>query len=271
MSSSTVDKIGQTADKAVAEVVSGRVASSDAGTPKLTMHDLLDVSSFHQAAIGMAQKTPIGESSHPIHPATVHLPIGLWTAAFTLNAAHYFTPGVFPKGVSQSGFLSRFVPPLAAVPAIAHYMNGAGLIFSTVTIASGVAELLGMWRGQAQQKGGYVNALKDAYTASPDDIAANKLKTTFTHATLNDLVCKHFLPIRVGLSRVVSSDIVHLIHATSRSCRVELLQASYIPNPSSAPHKCMAISSCSPSLLLFRLPVSTEFCIDCDRKQSLTC
>lgn len=73
---------------------------------------------------------------------------------------------------------------------MAHYLNGAGLLFSTVTIATGVAELLGMWRGQAEQKGGYYAALKDAYTSDKDDIAANKLKTTFTHATLNDLVCE---------------------------------------------------------------------------------
>lgn len=49
---------------------------------------------------------------------------------------------------------------------------------------------------------------------------------------------------------------MHFIHATSRSCRVEFLQASYIPNTSSAPHKRMAISRCTPHLLLFSLPVS---------------
>lgn len=150
----------------------------------------------------MAKKTPIGESSHPAHPATVHFPIGLWTASFTLNAANHFTPGIFPKSVSQSGFLSRFVPPSAAVPVLAHYLNGAGLIFSTVTIATGVAELMGMWKGQAEKKGGYMNALKDAYTGDKDDIAASKLKTTFTHATLNDLVCKCSNP---AVSRLLSS------------------------------------------------------------------
>jgi hypothetical protein len=51
-----------------------------------------------------------------------------------------------------------------------------------------------MWRGQAEQKGGYYAALKDAYTSDKDDIAANKLKTTFTHATLNDLVCEWSRP-----------------------------------------------------------------------------
>jgi hypothetical protein len=123
-------------------------------------------------------------------PATVHAPIGLWGASFALNTAHYFTPGIFPSAVSQSGFLSRFMPPLAAVPVIAHYANGAGLITATVTIATGVSELMGMWKGQADQKGGYMKALKDAYAGDPNDMAAVKLKTTFTHATLNDLVCK---------------------------------------------------------------------------------
>lgn len=47
-----------------------------------------------------------------------------------------------------------------------------------------------MWKGQAGQKGGYIQALKDAYTGDKDDIAAQKLKTTFTHATMNDMVCK---------------------------------------------------------------------------------
>lgn len=143
-----------------------------------------------QAAVGMGKKTPVGEMSHPIHPATVHFPIGLWTASFGLNVLNHFTPGVFPTKVSSSGILSRFVPPLAAVPVMAHYLNGAGLLFSTVTIASGVSELMGMWKGQAEQKGGYMNALKDAYAGDKDDIPANKLKTTISHATMNDLVCK---------------------------------------------------------------------------------
>ncbi|KAK9900223.1 hypothetical protein P389DRAFT_187284 [Cystobasidium minutum MCA 4210] len=158
---STTDKAAYQADKAVGKV----------------------------AAVGMGQKTPVGEMTHPIHPATVHFPIGLWTASFGLNVLNHFTPGVFPSSAtSTGGLLARFVPPASSVPMMAHYLNGAGLLFSTVTIATGVSELMGMWRGQAEKKGGYMNALKDAYTSDENDIAANKLKTTITHATLNDAV-----------------------------------------------------------------------------------
>jgi hypothetical protein len=154
------------------------------------LHSTTDIGVLLQAAVGMGQKTPVGELNHPIHPATVHFPIGLWTASFGLNVLHHFTPGVFPNSASSTGLLTRFIPPLSSVPMMAHYLNGAGLLFSTVTIATGVTELMGMWKGQAEKKGGYMNALKDAYAGDENDIAAHKLKTTITHATMNDAVCE---------------------------------------------------------------------------------
>lgn len=192
-------------------------------------------------------------------PATVHFPIAFWGTSFALNAANYFTPGIFPKAVSQSGLLTRFMPPLAAVPVIAHYANGAGLLTATVSIATGVSELMGMWKGQADQKGGYMNALKDAYAGDPNDMAAVKLKTTFTHATLNDLVCRYLpflytwylLTIYFGLFSFAPRD-------CSRSRWMELLQTSNISNVSSATYQCLALGCCSSSILLFGLLVNCQ-------------
>jgi hypothetical protein len=101
----------------------------------------------------------------------------------------HFTPGVFPQTAGSGGLLTKIIPPISTVLPMAHYLNGAAILTSTVTIATGVSELLGIWRAQAQKKGGYMVALKDAYTGDKDDIGATKLKVASTHGALNDLVC----------------------------------------------------------------------------------
>ena len=57
-------------------------------------------------------------------------------------------------------------------------MNAAGIAMATVSIATGLSELYGMWDAQAKQKNGWMPALKDAYLGSNEDVGARKLKTT---------------------------------------------------------------------------------------------
>lgn len=166
-------------------------------------------------------QTPV-ELSHPIHPvspcprvslrlrkpgieltldrltiqATVHWPIAFLTASFSLDTLQHFTPGFFERaagGSKAGGFLAKFIPPASTVSALSVYSHAAGIAFAGVSIATGLGELYGMWKGQAEQKGGWFVALKDAYTADSDDLAANKLKTTITHASMNDAVGEYLL------------------------------------------------------------------------------
>ena len=144
-----------------------------------------------QAKAGMGQ-VPV-ELSHPIHPATVHFPIAFMTAQFTLDALQHFTPGIFPQvssavaATSTGSIFSRLIPPASIVSPASMYLGGAGVAFSLISIATGLSELYGMVKGQTQEKGSLIKTIKDAYTAPESDVAATKLKTTLTHASLNDI------------------------------------------------------------------------------------
>lgn len=132
------------------------------------------------------------EISHPIHPATVHLPISFIGAQLALDTLQHFTPGIFPSGTAvsataSSGLLTRLIPPASITSPASMYLGGAGVAFGLVSIATGISELLGMIRGQQKQKGSLVQVIKDAYTAPESDVAATKLKTTISHASLNDI------------------------------------------------------------------------------------
>ena len=143
-----------------------------------------------QAAVGMGQ-TPV-ELSHPIHPATVHFPIAFLTAQFALDSVQTIAPGIFPSGsavsaTSSGSLLTRVIPPANIISPASMYLGGAGVAFGLFSIATGISELLGMIRGQQKQKGSLIQTIKDAYTAPESDVAATKLKTTITHASMNDL------------------------------------------------------------------------------------
>lgn len=74
--------------------------------------------------------------SHPIHPSTVHWPIGLITASFGLDALdllrnkNYVSPG-----------LDKFLPPVSAARLTSHYMGALGVIMAVPSILTGLAEL----------------------------------------------------------------------------------------------------------------------------------
>ncbi|POY73740.1 hypothetical protein BMF94_3278 [Rhodotorula taiwanensis] len=98
----------------------------------------------------------LGSWGHPIHPATVHYPIGLLSISFGLDAlqiAPWLTTGLT---------WLKIMPPAAVVNVLSHYTGAAGLIAALPTLASGIAELYGMWQGQAKEKGSVRQAGKDA-------------------------------------------------------------------------------------------------------------
>ncbi|GAA5893269.1 hypothetical protein JCM8208_004393 [Rhodotorula glutinis] len=128
------------------------------------------------AEVGMGQRPLM---SHPIHPATVHFPIGLLSISFALDALQ-----LAPAFTSGLNYL-KVLPPAAAVNVVSHYTGAAGLLAAVPTVASGLAELYAMWTGQAKSKGGK-KSLKDA--VNKKDVSGEKLKVTLLHATLNDIV-----------------------------------------------------------------------------------
>ncbi|GAA5933673.1 hypothetical protein JCM3775_003768 [Rhodotorula graminis] len=127
--------------------------------------------------VGMGQRPWL--MAHPIHPATVHYPIGLLSISFALDALQ-----VAPAFTSGLNYL-KVLPPAAAINVLSHYTGAAGLLAAIPTIASGLAELYAMWTGQAKAKGGE-KSLKDAINKK--DVSGEKLKVTLLHATLNDIV-----------------------------------------------------------------------------------
>ncbi|GJN89537.1 hypothetical protein Rhopal_002524-T1 [Rhodotorula paludigena] len=129
------------------------------------------------AQVGMGQ---VGNAGHPLHPATVHYPIGLLSIAFTLDALQ-----LAPALTSGLTWL-KIMPPAAVVNTISHYTGAAGLLAALPAVATGVMELYGMWTGQTKQKGDVKTTVSDA--VEKKDVAGEKLRTTLTHATLNDIV-----------------------------------------------------------------------------------
>lgn len=128
------------------------------------------------SAVGMGQ---FG-SSHPLHPATVHFPIGLLALSFSLDALQLF---------SLPAFGAAFLPPAALIRPLAHYTGAAGLLSAVPTIMTGLAELYGMWRGNVQDTRSAGTIARDAKGAvQTNAIRGQKLRTTLTHASINDVV-----------------------------------------------------------------------------------
>jgi uncharacterized membrane protein len=113
------------------------------------------------------------------HSATVHFPIGFLTLSFALD-----TLQLLPAVTHGLTYLKVF-PPAAVVNTLSHYTGAAGLLSAVPSILTGLSELYGMWKGQVEEKG-LKGSVADA--AVKKDIKGEKLKTTLTHATLNDIV-----------------------------------------------------------------------------------
>jgi hypothetical protein len=132
------------------------------------------------ASIGQGQ---VGDWGHPLHPATVHFPIGLLALSFTLDSLQ-LAPSLMSKLSSYS-----LLPPPSLIRPLAHYAGAAGVLAAIPTIATGVAELYQMWRNQVKDTRTVGTIAKDVKnSAQSDAIAGQKLRTTLTHASLNDVV-----------------------------------------------------------------------------------
>ncbi|GAA5918015.1 hypothetical protein JCM6882_007590, partial [Rhodosporidiobolus microsporus] len=125
---------------------------------------------------GMGQIRSFG---HPLHPATVHFPIGFLSLSLGLDALQ-----VAPALSSGLTYL-KILPPTALLNQLSHYTGAAGILFSLPSLATGLSELYGMWTGQAKDKGAQ-ESVEDV--AREKDVKGEKLKTTMMHAGLNDLV-----------------------------------------------------------------------------------
>lgn len=81
---------------------------------------------------------------HPVHPAVVHLPVGLWTVACALDIA--VRANVAPPGASQ----------------IAMYCVGVGLVAVVFAVPTGFADWSSIKRGKPAWKIGLVHMLLNA-------------------------------------------------------------------------------------------------------------
>jgi len=121
----------------------------------------------------------VGSNSHPIHPSTVHFPIGLLSFSFALDAltlAHMKAPSL----LAVIPFASWMLPSSAAAQLVSHYACAAGLLAAVPTVISGLAELYEMWRMQAVEKGNTETA-KQTLAGQQE-----KLWTTLRHAAIMD-------------------------------------------------------------------------------------
>jgi len=124
-------------------------------------------------AVGMGK---FGDNSHPIHPATVHLPITFFLTSHALVLLNYtlqFFPSI-SKLPSLTPFVGHFFdtnPELLAIPKLLPVLKNlctlAGIVTSIPAVVTGVVEL--------------------AYMYKATGLSA-KTKTTLFHAALNDLV-----------------------------------------------------------------------------------
>jgi hypothetical protein len=78
------------------------------------------------------------------------------------------------------------LPPVSTLTALAHYSAGAGALTAIPAIVTGFGEAYELIRAQVQQKGSLSKVLEDAWYLR--DMGGKKVKTTITHASMNDIV-----------------------------------------------------------------------------------
>ncbi|GAA5977684.1 hypothetical protein JCM5350_002319 [Sporobolomyces pararoseus] len=120
--------------------------------------------------------------SHPLHPATVHMPIGLLSLSFVLDSVQ-----VIPRLAQGLTWLKIF-PPAAAVNTLSHYVGAGGLLFSIPTILTGLSELFGLWEKQVKQKETIEKTVRDASEKPPPDVSGEKLRIALVHSGINSAV-----------------------------------------------------------------------------------
>jgi hypothetical protein len=95
--------------------------------------------------------------------------------------------GITTLQLLPASFLpTSLLPPLSTLTALAHYSAGAGALTALPAIITGFGEAYELIRVQVRQKGSLSKVLEDAWYLR--DEGGKKVKTTITHASMNDLV-----------------------------------------------------------------------------------
>ena len=114
------------------------------------------------AAVGMGQ---VSNNSHPLHPceqfsaaisksadslnvAIVHWPIALLTTAYACDGLT-----LLRRLVKVPDVVDTFLPPNTTTEILSHYLTAAGLLSAIPVVLTGLAELYGMYKGMANDKG----------------------------------------------------------------------------------------------------------------------
>jgi uncharacterized membrane protein len=130
---------------------------------------------------------------HPIHPSTVHFPIAVRIFArplIELYADDQFLSAAF--GLTSLSLLptslypSSILPAAGVIPGLAYYSAAAGVITAAPAIITGLGEAYELIRKERKVKGSW-GAVADA-TWNMSDTGGQKVKTTLTHASMNDMV-----------------------------------------------------------------------------------
>ncbi|KAI9638655.1 uncharacterized protein MKK02DRAFT_32052 [Dioszegia hungarica] len=114
---------------------------------------------------------------HPIHPSTVHFPIAFLSAAFGLTSLSLLPTSLYPSSI---------LPATGVIPGLAYYSAAAGVITAAPAIITGLGEAYELIRKERKVKGSW-GAVADA-TWNMSDTGGQKVKTTLTHASMNDMV-----------------------------------------------------------------------------------
>ncbi|ORY28147.1 hypothetical protein BCR39DRAFT_559641 [Naematelia encephala] len=124
-------------------------------------------------------QTPDKALGHPIHPSTVHWPIAFLSASFGIVSLN-----LVPSAIISP--LSKILPPLSTLPALAHYAAAAGVLTAIPSIVTGLGEGYEMFRAQVDSKGDWRTVVSDAWNMVDD--GGRKLHMTAKHASMNDAV-----------------------------------------------------------------------------------
>lgn len=118
-------------------------------------------------------------NGHPIHPALVHFPVTFLSVGFALDAIH----GLASTALAPKALTTLVLDNQSDLARLAYLAHVAGFLTALPAVVTGAAELIGMWSKQGLRE--EVRAASDGRVVSTG--LNQKLRTTLTHAGLNDV------------------------------------------------------------------------------------
>lgn len=88
--------------------------------------------------------------------------------------------------VPAAYYPTAILPPMGTLPALAHYSAAAGVLTAIPSLVTGFGEGYELIRNQYMIKGSWKKVVDDAWNLK--DVGGEKVKTTVTHASMNDAV-----------------------------------------------------------------------------------